>query len=556
MMGYTVGIDFGTLSGRAVLVDAESGAVRATAVASYPHGVLSDRLPDGAELPVHTALQHPEDYLGVLRSVVRRVIEEAGISPSEVRGIGLDFTACTMLPLNEEHMPLCMDEEFCHEPNAYVKLWKHHAAEEDAERITEIAKRRGEEFLSRYGGRISSEWMIPKIAQILRQSPRVYEATYRFAEAADWLFYLLTGEEIYSAPFAGFKALWNERDGFPSDDFFEAVDPRMKGIVGEKLSNRITPICQRGFSLSEKGAELTGLPVGTPVSVPLLDAHASMSALGVTEEGSLMLILGTSSVQMANGREERAIPGICGFVKDGVIPGLVSYEAGQSSCGDIFEWYLENSLPASYLEAAKREGENIHAYLRGKAKRLAVGESGLLALDWFNGNRSVLCDGSLRGMILGMTLHTKPEEIYRALIEATAFGARMIYENYREGGIPVDRIIASGGIAEKDEMLMQIYADVFGCPITVSPASLSASVGSAMYAAQAAGLYETIEEASAAMREKTSGRVYYPIAENAEVYDRLYAEYKTLHDYFGRGENSVMTRLGEISRGAEIGRLK
>lgn len=550
MKGYTVGIDFGTLSGRAVLMDAQSGEILGSAVMAYPHGVLSDMLPDGTVLPVHTALQHPEDYLGVLRTVVREVLKKANARAEDVLGIGFDFTACTMLPLNERMMPLCMDDGYAHEPNAYVKLWKHHASEPDAQKITEIARRRGEPFLARYGGKISSEWMIPKILQILRESPQIYEKTYRFSEAADWIFWLLTEKEIYSAPFAGFKALWNEEEGYPSPDFFEAVDPRMKNLIGTKLSEKITPICRTGFSLSRSGAELVGLPEGTPVAVPLLDAHASMPALGVTKEGLLMLILGTSAVHMANAREMHSVSGICGSVRDGVIPGFVSYEAGQACCGDHFDWFVKNALPASYKEDAEKQGMNPHRYLREKAKKLSAGESGLLCLDWFNGNRSVLCDSDLRGMILGLTLNTKPEEIYRALIEATAYGTRMILENFEKNGIPTGQIIASGGIAEKDEMMMQIYADVMGCPITVSDATMSASVGSAMYAAVAAGCYETIEAASEQLAKKT-GRTYTPIESNVAIYDRLYEEYKALHDYFGRGENNVMKRLSAIGKEAK-----
>ncbi len=549
MNAYTIGIDFGTLSGRAVLMNAATGEILTSAVYSYPHGVMSDRLWDGTELPVHTALQHPEDYLGVLRTTLRRVLAEANLTPSDIAGIGFDFTSCTMLPLDGSGMPLCMKEQYAHEPNAYVKLWKHHASEPDAERVTEVARSLGEKWLDTYGGKISSEWMIPKILQILRESPEIYEATARFSEAADWLFWILTGKEIHSAPFAGFKALWNETDGYPRKEFFEALHPKMKDLVGTKLSEQTTPICTRGYTLSKEGAALVGLNEGTPVAVPLLDAHASMPALGITEEGTVMLILGTSACHLTHSAKKQDMTGICGYVRDGVIPGMVTYEAGQACCGDHFDWFVKHGVPASYAKEAEERGMNLHRYLREKAKTLAVGESGLLALDWFNGNRSVLCDYSLRGMILGMTLNTKPEEIYRALIEATAYGTRMILENFEENGISTRHIIASGGIAEKDEMLMQIYSDVIGCPITVSDTPMSASVGSAMYATVAAGLYPDIQAVSSALVKKT-GKTYTPIEKNVRVYGQLYNEYKTLHDYFGRGENDVMKRLGQISRQA------
>ncbi len=552
MKQYTIGIDFGTLSGRAVLMNIYTGEVVASSVYTYPHAVIDETL-NGTPLPLNTALQNPEDYLGVLRTTIRSVLNEADISPDEIIGLGYDFTSCTILPVDEKGIPLCFLEKYQNEPNAYVKLWKDHAAQKEADDCTRIAAERNEPWLEIYGGKVSSEWMIPKILQILRESPEVYRDTARFLEAADWLTWILTGNEVHSIPFAGYKTLWNERDGYPSEEYFAALHPEMRNIIGTKISENLIGLDQIAGRLSEAGAEMTGLCVGTPISVPLLDAHASMPALGLDEEGTLMLILGTSGVQMLHSKERIPVHGASGSVFGGIIPELYSYEAGSACCGDHFDWFVKNSVPASYVAEAKEKGIGVHQLLTEKANKLSVGESGLLALDWFNGNRCILSDCDLKGMILGMSLRTRPEEIYRALIEATAYGTRVILDNFTAHGMRIDRIVASGGIAEKNEMLVQIYADVLGRPITVTDAKMSASCGSAIYAAVAGGAYSDIHEAVRTLAV-TTGKTYLPIEENVKKYAVLYAEYQKLHDYFGRGENNVMHRLTALAQEASKGK--
>ena len=551
MKYYTIGIDFGTLSGRAVLMDAYNGQVLASAVCEYPHAVMDEVLTCGKRLEPNMALQHPNDYLKVLERTLPEVCRLAGVSKNDVVGLGIDFTGCTMLPVDAQGVPLCLKPQYEKEPHAYVKLWKDHSAQAEADTVTTLAKETNQPWLAMYGGRISSEWMIPKILKICKDAPNIYHNTARFTEAGDWLYRRLTGMERYSVSFAGYKALWNEDNGYPSKEFFSMLHPEMEGIVGTKLSETVVPIDDHAGVLSKEGAALTGLREGIAVATPILDAHASMPALGITEEGTLMLILGTSAVHLAHSPKKiEDVDGICGYVHNAVIPPLYTYEAGQACCGDHFDWFVKNGVPAAYLRDAEQRGMGIHAYLREKANKLRVGESGLLALDWFNGNRSVLSDGNLTGMILGMTLRTKPEEIYRALIEATAYGTRMILETFEKSGIRIDRIIASGGIAEKDAMMMQIYADVINRPITVSDAKYSASCGSAMYAAVAAGLYSDIADAAKHLAPKT-GKTYLPINENVAIYDRIYTEYKVLHDYFGKGENDVMKRMAQISKDAK-----
>lgn len=547
---YTIGVDYGTQSGRAVLVEVETGKEIATSVKVYPHGVMDEYLPDGkTKLPQDWALEHPQDYLDVLAETIPDVLKQANVSADDVVGVGIDFTACTMLPIDEKGTPLCFYDEYKANPHAYVKLWKHHAAQDEANKLNAIAKERGEEFLNLYGGKISSEWLIPKIWQILDEAPDIYNKAYKFMEATDWIILALTGEEKRNSCTAGYKAIWNKKMGYPSKEFFKALDSRLENVVDEKLSEDIYPIGDKAGEITNEASKLTGLKVGTAVAVANVDAHVAIPAVGITDEGKMLMIMGTSTCHILLGTEEKMVPGMCGVVEDGVIPGYFGYEAGQSCVGDHFEWFVVNCVPDKYKKEAEEKGINIYKLLKEKAKQLKVGESGLVALDWWNGNRSVLVDVDLTGVILGYTLLTKPEEIYRALIEATAYGTRMIIDTFEENGVPIKELYAAGGIAEKDELMMQIYADVTNREIRISASPQTPALGSAMFGALAAGKekggYDSIVDAAKVM-SKVKENYYKPIKENVEVYDKLYAEYKILHDYFGRGENDVMKRLKKI----------
>ena len=539
---YLIGLDFGTLSVRALLMDAASGEEIAVSEFVYPHAVMDHTLPSGKRLPLRYALQHPQDYIDGLQITVREVLEKSQIDPQDVAGLCVDFTTCTVVPINENGTPLCMLDGYADEPHAYVKLWKHHAALDYAEEINRKAEARGERWLSVYGGKVSCEWLLPKIVEVLREAPEIYDATARFAEAGDWISFLLTGEHTTGAGFAGLKALWTADGGFPSNDFYTAIDPRLDGIVGTKICNDVRASGSCVGRLSEEGARLIGLPKGTPLATPLVDGCTPLPALAATNEGEMTLIVGTSGVALVLAKEKRDIPGLCGYVKDSVIPDYYAYESGQASVGDTFSWFVHNCVPRAYEEEAAACGMNIHSYLRKKASVLRVGESRLVALDWFNGNRSVLKDDSLSGVLLGLTLKTRPEEIYRALIEASAFGVRMIVEMFESHGIKIDRICAAGGIAQKDPMMMQIYADILQKELRVAGSAQSAARGSAIYAAAASGLFSDMPSAVAhfALPDKAH---YSPIAENVEAYNRLYDEYVRLHDYFGRGCNDVMKRI-------------
>jgi L-ribulokinase len=547
-----IGIDFGTESGRAVLVDVATGAELATAVHAYANGVIDRRLPAPDEdvvLGADWALQDPADYVATVRATVPEVLAATGVAAEDVVGIGIDFTSCTMLPTTADGTPLCQLPELRREPHAWVKLWKHHAAQPEADRINALAEDRGEAWLPRYGGRISSEWFIAKSLQILDEAPAVYRAADRLIEAADWIVWQLTGTETRNACTAGYKALWSKRDGFPDAAFFGGLDPGLASIVDDKLSRDIDPQGAMAGGLTDAFAAWTGLRPGTPVAVANVDAHVSVPAVGVTRPGTLVAVMGTSTCHLALGDRLALAEGMCGVVEDGVVPGLFGYEAGQSAVGDIFGWFIRNGVPPEVHEAARRDGTDVHHVLERDAAALLPGESGLLALDWWNGNRSILVDVDLSGLLIGATLATRPADIYRALLESTAFGTRRIVESLEAAGVAIDRIVACGGLPERNALLMQLSADITGREVDVAASAQAPAVGSAMYGAVAAGAarggHDSIEAAVAAMA-RPHARTYRPDRAAAATYDRLYREYVGLHDYFGRGGNDVMKRLRAI----------
>ncbi|MDI4644078.1 ribulokinase [Cohnella hashimotonis] len=551
---YAIGVDYGTQSGRAVLVDLSNGHEIADHVTPYPHGVIDEKLPvSGIELGHDWALQHPDDYLEVLRRSVPAVLQASGVAAADVIGLGIDFTACTMLPVDESGTPLCFLPDWKDNPHGWVKLWKHHAAQDEADRLNAIAAERGEKFLPRYGGKISSEWMVAKVWQILNEAPEVYEATDLFTEATDWVISQLTGGFVRNSCTAGYKSIWHKQEGYPSPDFFKALDPRLENLTATKLRGDIKPLGSKAGELTAKMAELTGLVAGTAIAVGNVDAHAAVPAVGVVDEGKLVMAMGTSICHMVLGKEEVEVEGMCGVVEDGIIEGYMGYEAGQSAVGDIFEWFVEEAVPAYVKEAAEKDGVGVHQWLTERAAHYKPGETGLVALDWWNGNRSVLVDTNLTGVVVGYTLLTKPEEMYRTLLEATAFGTRTIIDAFHHNGVPVHEVYACGGLPQKNALLMQIYADVTNREIKVADSKQTPAVGAAMFGAVAAGAakggYDSVVDAAKAMarvREET----FKPIPENVAVYERLYAEYRTLHDYFGRGANDVMKRLKALKEEA------
>lgn len=549
MAKYAIGLDYGTLSVRALLVDIATGEEVAQSVYEYPHGVMETHIPTGERIPMNWALQDPQDYLEGLFHTVRGVIGQKHIFPEEIIGIGVDFTSSTVIPVQADKYPLCCTERFRHEPHAYVKLWKHHGGEEEAAYIDKVAKERGEEWLSLYGGKVSSEWMIPKVLETLRHAPEVYEAADRFMEALDWIIWEMTDEESRSACGLGYKAFYHHEKGFPSKEFFKALDPRMENFVEEKLQAPIKPIGSRAGGLSDSMARELGLLPGTPVGTGIIDAHASVPGSGISKSGEMMIIMGTSSCHLLLSDIEVGIPGVAGIVKDGIMPGCFGYEAGQCCVGDHFAWFVKNCVPESYEREARERGVSVHQLLTEKLDGYHAGQSGLVALDWFNGVRSPLMDFNLNGLIMGMNLLTKPEEIYLSLIEATAYGTRLIVEQFENAGVEVNSIVLSGGIPSKNPMVVQVYSDVLNREIKISGTTQACALGAAILGIAAAPEsvtgYKNANEVAAKIG-KIQEKTYQPNVENAKIYDKLYAEYKTLQEYFGKGANDVMKRLNKI----------
>ena len=549
---YTIGVDFGTESARAVLVDLADGRELGVEVYKYRNGVIDERLPDpdtDVILSPDWALQDPNDYLETFKRTVPGVVAKAGIDPASVIGIGIDFTACTMLPTKADGTPLCFLDEFRRQPHSWVKLWKHHAAQPEADDVNRVAAEMGETWLARYGGKISSEWFFPKSLQILREAPEIYRAADRLIEAADWVIWQLTGVETRNNCTAGYKAIWSAEEGFPRREFFAALDPEFADVVDTKMSRTIARLGQVAGRLCMEAAAWTGLPAGIAVAVANVDAHVSAPAATVTKCGTLVAIMGTSTCHIVLAEGAPIIPGACGVVMDGVIPGLYGYEAGQSAVGDIFAWFVEQCVPPVYHDRASERGSSVHEILAEESARLRPGQSGLLALDWWNGNRSVLVDADLSGLLVGMTLATTAPEIYRALIEATAFGTRVIIDAFERGGVRVDQVVACGGLPERNRLLMQIYADATGREFRIAASAQTPALGSAMFAAVAAGPaaggYASIEDAAermAHLRDDT----YVPVEANRETYDILYGEYVRLHDLFGRGGDPAVKKLKQL----------
>lgn len=538
---FVIGVDYGTLSGRALVVRVSDGAELGTAVHEYRHGVIDRELPStGEQLPPDWALQDPADYLDVLKTAVPAALQDAGVDPGAVIGIATDFTACTVLPATTDGLPLCMLPGLEGRPHAYPKLWKHHAAQAHADRINALAHERKEPWIARYGGKISSEWQYAKGLQLLEEDPEIYQRADRWIEAADWIIWQLTGSETRNACTAGYKGIW--QDGhYPSREFLAALNPEFAGFADGKLTHPIAELGTRAGTLTAEAAGWTGLPEGIAVAVGNVDAHVTAPAAQAVEPGQMVLIMGTSTCHVINSAGLAEVGGMCGVVDGGVIAGLFGYEAGQSAVGDIFGWFIDQAVPAPLRQEAELRGISVHDLLTEQAAALPVGAHGLVALDWEGGNRSVLVDHRLSGVIAGLTLATRPHEVYRALLESTAFGTRVIVEAFESSGVPVTELIVAGGLL-KNELLMQIYSDVMRRSLSVIESDQGPALGSAIHAAVAAGAYPDVPAAAQAMG-KVRRDVYTPIPENSAVYDELYAEYVLLHDYFGRGGNEVLHRL-------------
>ncbi len=556
-----IGVDFGTLSARAVVVSVADGSVLGAGVSEYAHGVVDEVLPaNGEPLPPDWALQLPSDYVDSMIASVRDAVADAksrqSIDVSQVRGIGTDFTACTVLPTLADGTPLCELPEFVNRRHAYVKLWKHHAAQSHADRLNEVAHARGESWIHRYGGKLSSEWELAKALELLEDAPDIYAAMDRWVEAADWIVWQLCGVYVRNRCATGFKAAFQD-GSYPSPEYFAALNPAFENFIADKVDQPLGELGDRAGTLLPGIAERMGLLEGIAVCVGNVDAHVTAPAAGAVKSGQMVAIMGTSTCHIMSGgpvgSDVGEVIGICGAVEGGIIPGLWSYEAGQSGVGDIFGWFVDNGVPADLHADAAAAGRSVHEHLTELALAQPVGGHGLVALDWHSGNRTVLVNHELSGVIVGLTLATRAEDIYRALIEATAFGTRVIVERLESSGVPVEDFIVAGGLL-KNPLVMQIYADVLRRPLHIVGSGQAPALGSAMHAAVAAGLFPNIVAAADSM-SSLERDVWVPDEENADAYDRLFAVYQTLHDQFGL-EPTLMRELRAIRNEAATKRAR
>ncbi len=531
---YALGVDFGTESGRALLLDLRTGQEAAVSEVAYAHGVIDRELPStGEQLPPDWALQHSDDWIAVLDTAIPAVLEQVPQAREAVVGLGVDFTSCTVLPVSADGVALFTQERWRSRRHAWPKLWKHHAAQPIADRLNEVAAARGEAFLERYGGRISSEWYFPKLIELWLEDREVYDACHGFIEATDWIVWQLTGNECRQSCTAGYKAMWSQEEGLPSAEFFEAAYPGFDRPAA-KLGTEFAPLGTSAGTLRPALAARFGLPESVAVAVGNVDSFVSVPGAGVEHPGTFVMVVGTSICDLVIDPAEVRLPGITGVVRDGILPGLYGYEAGQAAVGDMLAWFIETLAPGAE-----------HASLERAAAAIGPGASGLVALDWWNGNRTILADADLSGALFGLTLQTTREQIYRALLESIAFGNRRIIENFEEHGLKLNEIVACGGIAEKSPLTMQLLADTSGLRVSVPDSTQVPARGAALFGAVAAGAFPDIGSAIAATRPGIA-RSYAPDADAKAVYDRVYAIYRSLYERLGRTEVELLHELKRI----------
>lgn len=531
-----LGLDFGTESVRALFVDLDGNEL-ASAVAPYTHGQITETLPSsGEKLPADFAFQHPGDWIECSAAAVREGLEKGELDSEEIIGIGVDFTSCTMMPSKADGTPLCLLEEFKNEKFSWPKLWKHHGAQAQTDRINQLANERNESWLNRYGGIIGLEWFFPKVLETLEEAPEVYAATEVWLEAGDWYVWQLVGGDAATLPRstcqAGYKAMWHANDGYPSPDFFKALHPDMENIVADKMPGRLLAPGMSAGGLTEEIAQKFNLKAGTPVSASIIDAHAGVPGAGAAEAGTMVLVMGTSSCHMLNANSEQPVPGVAGIVEGGILPGYFGYETGQAAVGDAFDW-LRRTL-----------GQDNFDDLTTGAAALPPGAEGVLCIDWMNGCRTPLMDGAVKGAFLGLTLNHGPEHMYRALMEGSAFGVRWISDILNENNVPVDSFVATGGLPHHNPLLVQIYADVLGKPILVHPSKQGPALGAAILGVLAADTdhqyFSSTAEAiqtMAGVKQGVAGRegtLVEPDPQKHAAYQEIYANYRKAADWISQ----------------------
>lgn len=540
---YTIGLDFGTLSARAVIADVSDGSLLPyESIFTYPHAVITSL--GGKQLPPNYALQHPLDYVNALDFLISDLISKSNVSASEIIGIGIDFTDCTVFPVDKDLTPLCLLEKYKNEPHAYAKLWKHHTNEKYAQEIERAALAYDSSILSVTGGKMTSEFLIPKLYEVFCEARHVYDEADKFILGGDFIACLLINrKDIHSKAYIA-KQHYNDTR-FPERAFFASLHPDFAGVYEDKTITVLSSVENSVGTLCKEWAERTGLSQSVAIAAPIIDAHGAISASGI-ETGCAVLALGTSAVVEAVTEHTSEIKGVLAHSYETVASKLTTIEAGLAAMGDLFDWFIKNSLPDRYLKNAEEQGLNIHQYLRSLAQKQKIGEHGLLALDWWNGSRSITLNNDLSGMILGLSLSSKPEDIYRALLESTAFGIRRIFDCFLSQGVEIKRISATGGIASKDPLLMQICASVLNIPIECLSSNQATALGSAIYGAVASGVYSSVKDASQAMKRPVE-KIYYPNEAEHIAYEKIYSQYLTLCEYFSK-ENSIMEFLSQNKR--------
>ncbi len=541
-MTYSIGIDFGTGSGRAFLINTENGKIEEQYIRNYTHGTIEGEL-GGEKLPQNFALQNANDYMEIIETGIPTIIEKANISVSEIVGIGIDFTSSTVIFVDEKMEPIHNRAGFQDNPHAYVKLWKHHGAQDEADLLFKTALEGKNRWLGYYGFNVSSEWMIPKIMEVNNKAPEVMAVTANIMEAGDWIVNRLTGQNVRSNCGLGFKSFWEAETGFHYD-LFDKVDSDLSDIVRTKVDAPVVSIGDSVGTLCKEMAEKLGLSPDTQVSPFIIDAHASLLGIGSEKDKEMTMVMGTSTCHLMLNKEQHKVPGISGSVKGAIIPNLYAYEAGQTAVGDLFE-YVAKQAPYDYVKAAESRGISIFDLLNEKAAQLYPGESGLIALDWHNGNRSVLSDSNLKGSLFGMTLQTRHEEIYRAYLEATAFGAKMIMQQYQGWQMEVDHVFACGGIPKKNGLLMEIYANILNKKITVIDSEYAPAIGAAILGAICGGAHPDFNSAIEAMKEPVLYQVE-PDPQQVRIYKKLFSAYKELHDLHGYKKARIMRNVSAL----------
>lgn len=541
-MTYSIGIDFGTGSGRAFLINTENGEIEEQYIRNYTHGTIEGEL-GGEKLPQNFGLQNANNYMEIIETGIPTIIEKANISVSEIVGIGIDFTSSTVIFVDEQMEPIHNKSGFQDNPHAYVKLWKHHGAQDEADLLFKTALEGKNRWLGYYGFNVSSEWMIPKIMEVNNKAPEVMAVTANIMEAGDWIVNRLTGQNVRSNCGLGFKSFWEAETGFHYD-LFDKVDSDLSDIVRTKVDAPVVSIGDSVGTLCKEMAEKLGLSPDTQVSPFIIDAHASLLGIGSEKDKEMTMVMGTSTCHLMLNKEQHKVPGISGSVKGAIIPDLYAYEAGQTAVGDLFE-YVAKQAPYDYVKAAESRGISIFDLLNEKAAQLYPGESGLIALDWHNGNRSVLSDSNLKGSLFGMTLQTRHEEIYRAYLEATAFGAKMIMQQYQGWQMEVDHVFACGGIPKKNGLLMEIYANILNKKITVIDSEYAPAIGAAILGAICGGAHSDFNSAIEAMKEPVLYQVE-PDPQQARTYKKLFSAYKELHDLHGYKKARIMRNVSAL----------